>query len=61
MQENHNPLGKSNYLSIKHLERYRFVASNFYLRSKFLNIVLETDYGIAILSTSGYNVESKAL
>jgi ubiquinone/menaquinone biosynthesis C-methylase UbiE len=56
MKENHNPLGKTDYLSIQHTERYRFAASKLKPGIKVLDIASGTGYGTAMLSKSGYNV-----
>ena len=54
--QHYNPLGKSDYLSIQHLERYRFAISRLQPRQRLLDIACGAGYGTAILLKHDCNV-----
>ncbi|MCF6153708.1 MAG: class I SAM-dependent methyltransferase [Candidatus Brocadia sp.] len=51
--EYHNPLGKSDYLSIQHLERYKFSVSRLKPGQRLLDIACGAGYGTALLLKHG--------
>jgi 2-polyprenyl-3-methyl-5-hydroxy-6-metoxy-1,4-benzoquinol methylase len=51
--EYHNPLGKSDYLSIQHLERYKFAVSRLKPGQRLLDIACGAGYGSALLLKHG--------
>lgn len=55
--QSHNPfLDESSYLSIQHIERYRFAIANLSPGQKVLDAACGTGYGTAMLSEYGCNV-----
>jgi ubiquinone/menaquinone biosynthesis C-methylase UbiE len=54
--EHHNPLGKTDYLSIQHIERYRFAISKLSPGQRVLDIACGAGYGMAMLSKYGCKV-----
>ncbi|MCC7210954.1 MAG: class I SAM-dependent methyltransferase [Candidatus Brocadia sp.] len=53
--EHHNPLGKSDYLSIQHRERYAFAISCLTPGQQLLDIACGDGYGTVMLSRYGCN------
>ncbi|OGL47190.1 MAG: hypothetical protein A2W05_04510 [Candidatus Schekmanbacteria bacterium RBG_16_38_10] len=51
--EYHNPLGKSDYLSLQHLERYKFAVSRLKPGQRLLDIACGAGYGTALLLKHG--------
>jgi ubiquinone/menaquinone biosynthesis C-methylase UbiE len=51
--EYHNPLGKLDYLSVQHLERYKFAASHLKPGQRILDIACGAGYGTALLLKHG--------
>jgi ubiquinone/menaquinone biosynthesis C-methylase UbiE len=49
----HNPLGKFDYLSVQHIERYKFAISKLNPGMKVLDIACGAGYGTAMLSRYG--------
>ncbi len=56
MEEYHNPIGKTDYLSIQHIERYRFAISRLRPGMQVLDIASGVGYGTAMLSEFGCKV-----
>ncbi|MFN3533077.1 MAG: class I SAM-dependent methyltransferase [Candidatus Brocadia sp.] len=54
--EYHNPLGKTDYLSIQHLERYKFAISRLKPGQRLLDIACGAGYGSALLLKHGCRV-----
>ena len=54
--EYYNPLGKSDYLSIQHLERYKFAVSRIKPDQRLLDIASGAGYGTALLLKHGCKV-----
>lgn len=55
IMEHHNPLGKSDYLSIQHMERYIFAISRLIPGQRLLDIACGAGYGTALLLKYGCN------
>ena len=51
--EHHNPMGKADYLSIQHIERYRFAISKLSPHMRVLDIACGAGYGTAMLIKYG--------
>ena len=51
--ERHDPIGKTDYLSIQHVERYRFALSRLSPGQRVLDIACGAGYGLAMLSEYG--------
>ena len=54
--DRHNPLGKSDYLSVQHIGRYRFACTLLQSGQEVLDIACGTGYGTAILLKHGCKV-----
>lgn len=54
--EHHNPIGKTDYLSIQHIERYRFALSKLTSAECVLDIACGTGYGTAMMLRHGCKV-----
>lgn len=54
--EHHNPIGKTDYLSIQHIERYRFAISKLSPGMRVLDIASGAGYGTAMLLKYGCKV-----
>lgn len=51
--EDHNPVGKSDYLSVQHIERYRFALTRLKSGQRVLDVASGTGYGTVILLKHG--------
>ncbi len=54
--DHHDPLGRSDYLSIEHVERYRFAARRLAAGQRVLDIACGAGYGTAMLAARGCHV-----
>ena len=53
--DHHDPLGRRDYLSIEHLERYRFACRRLEDGPRVLDLACGAGYGTAMLATAGCN------
>lgn len=51
--EHHDPLGRRDYISIEHVERYRFAAARLTPGARVLDIACGAGYGAAMLAARG--------
>jgi ubiquinone/menaquinone biosynthesis C-methylase UbiE len=51
--EYHDPSGKTDYLSVQHIERYRFALQNLDAGQRVLDVACGAGYGTALLSEKG--------
>lgn len=56
MAEHLNPLGKTDYLSRQHIERYRFALTRLHASQRVLDIASGSGYGTAIINSYGCRV-----
>lgn len=54
--QHHNPIGKSDYLSVQHVERYWYAISQLCPNQKVLDIAAGAGYGTAMLRNYGCDV-----
>ncbi len=51
--DHHDPLGRRDYLSVEHLERYRFACRNLEPGARVLDLACGAGYGTAMLAVHG--------